>query len=313
MVGVGALGSHVADALARAGVGELWIVDRDVVVEDNLQRQVLFCAEDARRGDPKALAAARRLAEVGGVCRVLAHAEEFDAACYERLPRRPDVVVDGTDNFATRLLINDLCARDGVPWIYGGVLGARGAAAVVRPGRTPCLRCWIPDPPPAGETGTCETEGVLEPAVAAVAAFQTAQAIKLLAGHADRVADGVYHVDVWQDRYGMSLAAASSSRECPVCARGEFPALTGGHRRATTLCGRDTVQVRPCRGTRVDLRRLASRLGGVVQSLRHDDELLRFTVESCRFSVFPDGRALIFGPADPERARSLYDRYVGAT
>lgn len=312
-MGVGALGTHVADALVRAGVGELWIVDRDVVVEDNLQRQVLFTLEDARRGVPKALAAARRLAEIGGVARVTALAEEFDAACYERLPRRPDVVVDGTDNFATRLLINDLCARDGLPWIYGGVLGAGGAAAVVRPGRTPCLRCWVPDPPPAGETGTCETEGVLQPAVAAVAAFQSAQAIKILAGHADRVVDGVYHVDVWRDRYGIALRSAAPAEECPVCARGEYPALRGGRRRATTLCGRDTVQVRPAGDARLDLPRLAARLRGLAEAVQQDEHLLRFTVESCRFSVFPDGRALIFGPSTPEQAQGLYDRYVGAT
>jgi adenylyltransferase/sulfurtransferase len=312
LVGVGALGSHLASCLVRAGVGELWLVDRDVVELDNLQRQVLFTEEDAHTGRPKAVAAVNRLRHVNATCALHPVPEDFDADVYDRLGGAFDLILDGTDNFATRYLLNDLAVAHDTPWIYGGALGAQGTAMAVLPGRTPCLRCLLPAPPPTGEVGTCETEGVLAPAVATVAAFQSAQALKILAGRLDEVARGVLSIDVWRDRYGLRMAGAQPSPDCPACGQRAFPALQRRRPAPVRLCGRDATQVMPGAATAVDLPRLASRIGGIAEDVHLTPHLLRFVVEDCRFSVFPGGRALLFGVADPDRARILYDRYVGA-
>ncbi|MEM7203801.1 MAG: ThiF family adenylyltransferase [Planctomycetota bacterium] len=310
LVGAGALGTHIADALVRAGVGELWLVDRDVVEVDNLPRQILFTEEDAAEGRPKAHAAAARLAAVRAECQLHPMAEEFDAETFARLPT-PDVILDGTDNFATRYLINDLAHRAGIPWVYGGAVGARGTAMAVLPGETPCLRCLVPQAPPAGEIANCETAGVLAPAVAMVAAFQTAQALKILSGRSADVARGALDVDVWNDRYALRLADGRPAADCVACGAGEYPALQPGHRSATRLCGRRAVQVQPPNGATLDLERIAAGLAPLAQDLQLTPHLLRFSIEGCRFSVFRGGRALLFGVDEPTRAQILYDRYVG--
>ena len=313
LVGVGALGSHVAEALARAGVGRLHLVDRDVVELQNLQRQHLFDEEDARRGAPKAVAAAHRLAQINSECAVTAHAEDFDTETFEGLAPRPDLVIDGTDNFATRYLINDLAVRDGTPWIYGAAVGAAGRAMAVLPGTTPCLRCVLDSAPPVGEIGTCETEGILEPAVAQVAAFQTVQAIKILARQPEQVTRGMFVADLWRGEFAVRLRSVRPDPQCRSCGTRELPAIAAGPPHSISLCGREAVQIRPSGATRVDLARLAARLRGVAADVELTEHLLRFTAEECRFSVFRGGRTLLFGTSEPVRARTLYDRYVGAS
>lgn len=310
VVGCGALGTHTADALARAGVGELWLVDRDVVEWSNLQRQVLFTESDARAGTPKAIAAAQRLAEVDGDCRVLAHVADCGLPFLRGLPRLPHVVLDGTDNFPTRYLLNDWCQQQRVPWIYAGAVGTEGAAMVVPPGG-PCLRCLWPDAPAQADVGTCETAGILAPAVAAVAAFQVAEALKLLVGA--EPTRGVFTCDVWRGSYGVVPLSAQPAPDCAACQRGELPALHAVATSAVTLCGRDAVQVEPPPASTLDLDALAARLRGVAAAIERTPHLLRFTADGCRFSVFPGGRALLFGVRDPLRARALYDRWVGAS
>ncbi len=312
LVGVGALGTHIATALVRAGVGEIWLVDRDVVELDNLQRQVLFTESDAEHGRPKAIAAAEHLASVSSACAIHALTEDFQADTFERL-ERPDLILDGTDNFTTRYLLNDLALAHGIPWVYGGAVGSRGTAMAVLPGVTPCLRCMIPQAPPTGETGTCETVGVLSPAIAVVAAFQSAQAIKILAGRHDDVARGVLNVDVWNDHYALDLRDAGIAEDCAACREGVYPALTKQRPAPVKLCGRDAVQVAPTERTTVELDRIARGLDGIAEEIELTPHLLRFRIDRCRFSVFPGGRALLFGISDPERARILYDRYVGAS
>ena len=313
LVGVGALGTHLASTLVRAGVGAIWLVDRDVVELSNLQRQLLFTEEDARRGRPKALAAAEHLAKVQSDCELIPLAEDFDRHLFGRIGELPDLILDGTDNFATRYLLNDLAVSRRIPWIYGGAVGSRGTAMVVVPHRTPCLRCVLPDTAPAGEVGTCETDGILAPTIAAVSAFQSAQALALLARGEAEVARGVFTIDVWTGRSELRLRSAEPSAECPACTRGEFPALEHSTEGTVRLCGRNATQVTPRSSeAAVDLGRLATRLHEVATDVELTPHLLRFKVEECGFSVFRGGRTLVFGIDDPVRARVLYDRYVGA-
>ena len=310
IVGIGALGTHLADAIVRAGAAQVWLIDRDVVEPHNLPRQVLFDEADAARGTPKAVAAAEHLRRIDGACDLVAVADEFTPTTLADLGAEPDLILDGTDNFATRYVINDVALQRGVPWVYGAALGSEGMAMAVLPGRTPCLRCILPEPPASGDGGTCETEGILAPAVAMVTAFQSAQAIKILAGRLDEVARGVFTVDVWRDRYGMQLEHAERSPDCASCAAGELPALRAGAAPAVTLCGREAVQVRPT-GTGFDRTAWVARLRGAGVEVEETPHLVRFAADGCRFSVFADGRALLFGTADTRRASALYDRWVG--
>jgi adenylyltransferase/sulfurtransferase len=311
VVGVGALGTHSAEALARAGVGRLWIVDRDVVELSNLQRQVLFTEADAAAGTPKAVAAANALRPINRDCAVDAHVADCSLEFLRGLPGRPDLVLDGTDNFPTRYLINDWCAEQRIPWIYAGAVGSE-AAAMVLPSGGPCLRCLWPEAPAGSDVGTCETAGILAPAIAAVTAFQVAEALRLLCRPDAPPTRGVFTCDVWRGSYGVMPVGMHTAPDCPVCRREQFPALQGRPPSAVTLCGRDAVQIDPPRAVKLDLDALHARLGNAVTGLERTPHLLRFVADGCRFSVFPGGRALLFGVKDPLRARALYDRWVFA-
>ncbi|MGA1523908.1 MAG: ThiF family adenylyltransferase [Planctomycetota bacterium] len=312
LVGVGALGTHLAGLLVRAGLGRLTQVDRDVVDASNLQRQVLFDAQDAALGRAKVDAAREHLLAVRPDARIDALAAEFDAALFDALPDRPDLLLDGTDNFATRYLLNDLAIRDGIPWIHGGAVGSKGSALVVLPGETPCLRCLMPSAPPTSETGSCETVGVLAPAVAHVAAFQAAESLKILGRRTHAVTRGVLHIDVWSGEQGFRLRGARPDPDCVSCGTRELPALRAQTDDAVRLCGRNSVQVRPPAGTRLDLDALVARLTTAGIPCERPGPLVKFETEDCRFTVFAGGRALLFGVDDPVRARTLYDRWVGA-
>ncbi|MCB9878483.1 MAG: ThiF family adenylyltransferase [Planctomycetes bacterium] len=308
IVGCGALGTHSAEALVRAGVGTLTLVDRDIVEWSNLQRQVLFTEADAAGASPKAIAAAEHLREINRDVVVAANVADCNLAFLRGLATRPDVVLDGTDNFATRYLLNDWCKQQGIPWIYAGAVGTEGAAMVL-PAAGPCLRCLWPEPPAQGDVGSCETAGILSPAIAAVTAFQTAEALKLLLGEAPT--RGVFTCDVWRGTYQVLPVALTSAEDCPACARGELAALTAPPAQAVTLCGRDAVQIDAPRELRIDLDGLAERLTSAATAIERTPHLLRFAADACRFTVFPDGRALLFGVRDPLRAKALYDRWLG--
>ncbi len=311
IVGVGALGSHSATSLVRAGVGHIDLVDRDIVELGNLQRQVLFDEEDAKQGRPKADAAAERLASFNSSCQVRAMVEDLDRWSIREIQTLPDLIIDGTDNFATRYLINDFAQSKGIPWIYAGGVGASGRAMAILPGESACLRCLLPQAAPAGELASCETDGILEPLIAQLSAFQVTECLKILSGNRDKVARGILTVDVWENEYELKLRGLSPSADCPACARQEYPALKDEPIRSMSLCGRDGVQIKPPAGASIDLGRLAARIASIVENLEEGPHLLRFTAEQCRFHVFPGGRALVMGTSEEARARSLYDRYVG--
>jgi adenylyltransferase/sulfurtransferase len=312
LVGCGALGGVLAQTLTRAGVGELVLVDRDVVELSNLPRQVLFDEHHAREASPKAHAAAEALARCGGPTRVEAHAEHLDAGNAARLAEGCDLVLDGTDNMSTRYLLNDLCVESGRPWVYGGVVGGGGLVLPVLPGHGACLRCVFPEPPPPGVLPTCDSAGVILPAVGLVASLQAGYALRVLA-HPERRADvepALVQLDAWTGE--VHRIGAPRRPDCPCCGGRDFPFLhrpRGGE--AVVLCGRNTVQV-PARGEAPDLASIAARLDGVASDLRRAGPMLRFRVETFAVTVFPDGRALIEGTDEAERALAVYDRYVGS-
>lgn len=310
IVGLGALGTHSAASLARAGVGTLWLCDRDIVDRGNLQRQTLFVERDADEGAPKAMAAARALAMANSQIAI----EPFVAHCgpdfLSSLPRLPDLVIDGSDNFPTRYLLNDWCKQQRIPWIYGGAVAAEGAAMVIPP-EGPCLRCLWPEPPAAHAVGTCETAGILEPAIAAVTAFQSAEALKLLAGASPSVTKGVFTCDVWRGHYSVIRALEHSDPACPACSGSDFPALSSREPHAAVLCGRNAVQIDPPRKAALDLDALMQRLAASQQQSQRTPHYVAFAVDGADLRVFATGRALLFGVNDLLRARAIYDRWVG--
>jgi adenylyltransferase/sulfurtransferase len=311
VVGVGALGGAIAQALTRAGVGELVLVDRDVVEPTNLARQVLFDAEHARAGTPKSLAALETLARIGGPTRIEPQVAHVDATNLARLAQGANLLLDGTDNFATRYLLNDFAVSRGIPWIYAGVVGASGLVLPVLSGKGACLRCIFPDPPPPGVLATCESAGVIAPAVLAIGAFVSGFALHILGGDpADPLEPALIEIDAWNG--SVRRLVAPRSPDCPACNRGEFPFLAAANARApVVLCGRNSVQL-PAPSMRPDLALLARRLQDVAREVQNTGVFLRFKVGAERVTVFGDGRALVEGTSDPARARAVYDRFVGA-
>ncbi|HEY0378791.1 MAG TPA: ThiF family adenylyltransferase [Pyrinomonadaceae bacterium] len=311
VIGCGALGTAQAEALARAGVGRLRLVDRDFVEATNLQRQTMFTEEDARRRLPKAIACRNHLAQINSEIKVEAEVADVNNSNVEQLIEGSDVVLDGTDNFATRYLVNDACVRHHVNWIYGAAVGSYGVTMTVRPHETPCLRCVFEEAPPAASAPTCDTAGVIMPIIAVVAAVQVSEALKLLTGQTEKLHRSLMQFDVWQNEW-RRIRLESPVPECPTCGLGRYETLEAGAGEvAVSLCGRDAVQVRPAAATEVNLPALAERLraAGEVQL---NPYLLRLRAGEYELTVFKDARAIIRGTDDVPTARSLYARYVGS-
>ena len=306
LVGCGALGSVLANLMVRAGVGQLLVVDRDLLELHNLQRQVLFDERDVAAGLPKAEAAARRLRRINGAVQVDARVQDVTAYNVEALVSGADLVLDGTDNLETRYVINDACVKAAVPWIYGGVIGTAGMTMNVIPGG-PCLRCVFPTPPPAGTLPTCETAGVLGTAPSVVASLQATEAIKLLCGA--EPSGGLLSVDVWTRQ--VQIVAVLRDEGCPACGQGRYDYLqTRETAWVSSLCGRDAVQVSPARPAELDLEQLAKTLEAAGE-VSFNGFLLQVSVEGHELVIFPDGRVMVRGTTDEATARSLYNKYVG--
>ena len=312
VVGCGALGSHVADLLARAGVGRLTLIDRDFVERTNLHRQTLYDEDDVTQGLPKAAAAARHLRAINPRVTIEAKPAHLDAGNIDALAEGAGVLLDGTDNFETRFLINDYALKQNVPWIYAACVGAYGLSMTILPGVTPCLRCLVRVAPPPGTTETCDTAGIIAPIASLVAALQAAEAIKILSGARAAISRDLVAVDLWDNlTQRMRMDRASISAGCPACEQGTYEYLAGGlGARATTLCGRHAVQVHPGPGVALDLARLEERLRPLGPVTRNP-YLLRLAFEGVTLALFADGRAIISGTDDAARARALYDRVVG--
>jgi molybdopterin-synthase adenylyltransferase len=313
LCGCGALGTVLANHLARAGVGMIRIIDRDFIETHNLQRQILFDEDDVASNLPKAEAAARKIRAINSSITVEPVVTDLDHTNILDLVGDADLILDGTDNFETRYLINDAAVKLDKPWIYGGVIGSEGQTMTIVPGKTPCLRCLIETAPPPGMTPTCETAGVLGPAVAVIASFEAIEAIKLLAGKHDALNTHLIMVDVWDWTFRqLKVAGLVGKVDCLCCVRKNFEWLAGAMgSHTTTLCGRNAVQVAVRRGEPLDFRELAGRLNGI-SDVRHNAYMLRFATDGYEFTVFPDGRAIIKGTNDVTKARTLYSQYVGS-
>jgi adenylyltransferase/sulfurtransferase len=310
--GCGALGSMLANTLVRAGVGAVRIVDRDFVELGNLHRQVLFDEADAAAGLPKAVAAAEKLRRINSSVAVEPVVADITPANIEMLCAGADVLLDGTDNFETRFLINDAAVHLGLPWVYGGCVGAEGQTMTIVPGVTACLRCLLPECPPPGSTPTCDTVGVLAPIVGVIASIEAAEAMKILSGNLDAVSRHLTVVDLWQNRLTrVDLRTLCEDSDCPACKRREFSWLAGrAGSRAAILCGRNAVQL-TSPGQPLSLDELARRLEGV-GPLTRNPFLLRLAVDKYELNLFPDGRAIITGTSDLAEARTVYAKYVGS-
>jgi adenylyltransferase/sulfurtransferase len=314
LCGCGALGSAIADSLVRAGVGFLRLVDRDFVELSNLQRQVLYDEQDIAEQLPKAIAAGRKLARINSQVALEPLVTDIDHANMLALANGVDLIVDGMDNFETRFLINDAALETKTPWVYGGCVGSHGQVLPIFPGETACLRCLIGDVPGPGMAETCDTAGVIGPAVNVVAALQVVAVLKILAGRRDLVEPVLTIVDVWDGTMRkMNMGNLRERSNCPACVQGERDWLSGKKGSQTTiLCGRNAVQISPSERQSLSLPEMAARLTSAGE-VSQNAFLLRLTPAGteCQLTIFPDGRAIIKGTNDVTVARSLYSRYVG--
>jgi adenylyltransferase/sulfurtransferase len=310
VIGLGALGSVGADLLARAGVGKLLLLDRDVVEASNLQRQVLYTEADAQALRPKAEAAAERLAAVNSSIELVPLPVDLTAANINELLADVDLILDGTDNFATRYLLNDFAVATGTPYVYAGVVSTHGMLGTIVPGG-PCLRCTWPQPPEASTTPTCRSAGVLGPAVAVIAGWAAAEALKILAHQSSEIQAGFRYLDVWTGQ--MQFIHAAQDESCPCCTAASYPWLEGQHGTISALvvCAGDAVQI-PSNGKAVDLPALAAKLQGSVTDLQSSRLFLRFTAQGLDVLLFQDGRVLVRGTGEIARARAVVAETIGA-
>jgi len=308
IVGCGATGSAVASLLARAGVGTIRIIDRDYVEPSNLQRQTLFDESDASESLPKAVAAARRIAAFNSQIVVEPKVADLTPENIEGLLEGMELILDGTDNFETRYLVNDYAVKNSVPWIYAAAVGSYGVTLNVLPGVTACLACVFPDSP-QGTFETCETAGILNSAVNLVASLEATEALKVLVGAVERTRRTLLSFDVWLNERA-EVGAARLRPGCRACGDRDFVHLAGEGRPHITLCGRNSVQIHE-RHRPVDFGEMNERLKSL-GTVRHNDFVLKFWQDPYEMTLFPDGRAIIKGTKDTGVARSLYARYVGS-
>ncbi len=314
LVGCGALGTVLAETLTRAGVGHLRIVDRDFVETTNLQRQVLFDENDVATQMPKSIAAVEKLRRINSEIVLEPIVADVDCHNVRELARDVDLMLDGTDNFETRFLINDLALETGIPWVYGGCIGSHGQILAVLPGKTACLRCVIESPPEPGTTETCETAGILGPTVNVIASWQAMLAMKILTGHTDDVPRALTVIDLWDHTFRtLDVSGLRDNGDCPACHGGERLWLSGqSGSRSTVLCGRNSVQVIPSSPTSLSLDELAVKWQGN-GTITRNPYLARLTLPGgeTELTVFRDGRAIVKGTTDLAAARALYARYIG--
>jgi len=309
LVGCGALGASHAEILARAGVGFLRIVDRDFVEFTNLQRQTLYSESDAKERLPKAIAAKNRLAEINSEIEIEAIVADINHSNIESFVKNVDLILDGTDNFQIRYLLNDACVKHNKTWIYGAAVSSYGTTMTIFPNETPCLRCIFEEMPSAGTSPTCDTTGVIQPIIASISAIQTTEALKILTENFDALHKSLIQIDVWQNNW-RKIKLSKPNEDCPACAKRNFEFLDAeSNEFSAVLCGRNAVQIAP-KPTNLDLENLAVTLQNLGE-IKLNEYLLRLTIEDYELTVFRDGRAIIRGTDEISVARSIYAKYIG--
>lgn len=309
LVGCGAIGAAAANLLVRSGLGRLRILDRDFVETSNLQRQTLFDESDAAEALPKAVAAERKLRTINSEVQVEGIVADLDSRNAAELLSGFPLILDGTDNFETRFLVNDFAVQSGTPWIYAAAVASYGVTMAVLSGKSACLACLLDSGSGVGLEETCDTIGVLGPIVNLIASLEVAEALKLLSGRASALHGRLISCDVWSGRF-QSIRPARNP-ECRVCVRREFSHLSGQAQPHITMCGRDSVQIHE-HSRSLDLKALHKRLAATLPDIRHNDFLLQFRIPPYEMTVFADGRAILKGTKDPSVARSLYAKYIGS-
>lgn len=310
LVGAGALGASHAEILARAGVGFLRIVDRDFVEITNLQRQTLYSEQDAKDRLPKAAAARNRLAEINSEVETESIIADVNHSNIENLVKDVDLVLDGTDNFQIRYLINDACVKHSINWIYGAAVSSYGATMTIIPNVTPCLRCIFEEMPAAGSAPTCDTAGVIQPIIASISAIQTTEALKILTGKVEKLHKSLVQIDLWQSDW-RKIKLGAPEADCETCGKRNFAFLEAESAEFNAvLCGRNAVQISPPQPTLLDLPKFAEKLRPIAE-VKQNEYLVRLTLEGLELTVFRDARAIIRGTDDVSAARTIYAKYVG--
>ena len=311
IAGLGALGTVAADQIVRAGVGFVRLIDRDFVELSNLQRQSLFGEEDVRQNLPKAVAAETRLRQINSSVQIEAYVDDINPSNVEDFLADVDLVLDGLDNFETRFVLNDACAKQRKPWIYTAAVGSYGLVMPVIPGTTPCLRCLLGSLPAPGTSPTCETAGVVAPITHIIASIQTAEALKFLTGNLDPNDVRLTAYDVWSHRFQRIDVGNDSMATCPVCSKGDFEYLQGNPLRTITLCGRNAVQLIPEIKSDIDFNQLSKSISAFGR-VEFNDFLLKCSAPPYELTLFKDGRAIVKGTEEAGTARSIYSKMVGA-
>jgi adenylyltransferase/sulfurtransferase len=311
VIGCGATGTVIANHLARAGVGQLTVVDRDFIELNNLQRQLLFDEQDLAENLPKAVAAERKLRAINSEIDVRGIVTDVNAENIEALIEGATLAMDGADNFDTRYILNDACIKHNIPWIYTGAVATYGMSQTIIPGQTACLRCLFEEVPPPGASATCDTAGVVGPLVSAMASVSATEALKLIVGQGE-LNRGIIHFDVWYNSFEQ-FEGSGPRQNCPACQQRNFEFLNqekGGQ--ITNLCGRNAVQTRQPGVGRLNLSEIAGRLAPISEITARNDYLIRFAVDGYEITLFADARAIIKGTEDETVARSLYAKYIGS-
>ncbi|WP_079908363.1 ThiF family adenylyltransferase [Paenibacillus sp. 32352] len=313
IVGMGALGTVLANHMVRAGVGFVRIIDRDFVEASNLQRQMLYDEADAASSEPKAMAAARRLQQTNSLVTIEPVVADLHPANAESLLTDVDLILDGTDNFAVRFLINDVSLKHRIPWIYGGAVSSRGVSMTIVPGETPCLRCMFGQAPAQGTTETCDTAGVIGPIIHTVASHQAAEAFKLLVGAHAQLNRKMVHWDLWYNQHAAVDVSKARKTDCPACGHGHYDYLQQEVDEDTiqTLCGRNSVQIQPVRSGTFHLSDWAEKWRPLGRIELNPFLLKFYPNDSLTLVLFSDGRLIVQGTDDPVMAKSLYSRYIG--
>lgn len=312
VIGCGALGSVSSSYLVRAGIGNIRIIDRDFIEESNLQRQTLFDENDIKLGLPKAIAAQKKLRLINSKINIEGIVADLNHANVEDLSRGADIILDGTDNFETRFLINDICVKNRIPWIYGACIGSRGLTMNIIPLQTPCLRCVFESSPQMGTFPTCDTAGVIGPIASIIASIQVTEALKILTKNFSSLNNSLLEIDVWNTKFKqLGIEDLRELNNCQTCKSHNYEFLYAKDGVMTTLlCGKNAVQVMYRNAGNVNLEQLAQRLRSTV-NVSCNDFMLKFKDNDFEFTVFPDGRAIIAGTNDSSIAKSLYSKYLG--